>query len=131
MSNDPTEYDVPVKLSTREQQFLEAWRLYGIPESDPIPQYKTEEIRSAKSNLVYKWDFAWPKIRLLIEVQGFGRHNSIPGLAADAAKMRAALAAGWMVVPITSKCLGSIDSRRDVCEQIESIINQRWSVTTA
>ena len=127
MSEEQAEY----KLSTREQQFLDCWRLYGIPDSDPIPQYKTEEIRSAKSNRVYKWDFGWPKIRLLIEIQGMGFHHSVPGVQADAAKVRAALAAGWVVIPITTQCLKTIDGRRDVCEQIEAIINQRWSVTTA
>ena len=120
-----------VQLSSSEQLFLNAWRLYGIEDSDPEPHYKTDEIRSAKSNRVYEWDFAWPRLRLLIEIHGFSRHNSIAGLAADAAKMRAALAAGWMVVPITSKCLGSIAAREDLCSELEQIINQRWAVTAA
>ena len=120
-----------IQLSSSEQLFLDAWRRYGIEDSDPIPHFKTDEIRSAKSHRVYEWDFAWPRLRLLIEIQGFGRHNSIAGLAADAVKMRAALAAGWMVVPITSKCVGSIAAREDLCTELEQIINQRWAVTTA
>ena len=120
-----------VTLSTREQQFLDAWRLYGIEDSDPIPQYKTEDVRTPKAGRPYTWDFAWPAVRLLIEIHGFGRHNSIAGLAGDCAKMRAALAAGWMVIPITSKCLGTVESRQVVCEQIEAIINQRWPVVIA
>ena len=119
-----------MNLSKSEQLFLDAWQLHGIEDSDPTPHYKTDEIKS-QHNRTYEWDFAWPRIRLLIEIQGFGRHNSIAGLASDAAKMRAALAAGWQVIPITSACLGSKAKRELVCEQVESIIRQRWPVVEA
>jgi len=107
-------------LSAREQQFLAAWRKYGIPDSEPEWQWQHEDLRSP-SGRIYKWDFAWPSICVLIEIQGVGRHNSIRGLADDAHKQRVALAAGYVVIPITSACMGSQAAREDVCAQVETI----------
>jgi hypothetical protein len=115
--------------STGEQRFLDCWHKYGIPESDPIEQWESDELRSPVSNRKYKWDFAWPKSRLLIEVHGVGGHHTIAGVSRDAQKQRVALAGGYTVIPVTTACLTSEAKREAVCCEIEQIVMAcgRWT----
>ena len=54
----------------------------------------------------WRFDFAWPELKLAIEVNGGGgrgRHNSVTGATADAEKMNAAQLLGWRVLIYTCK----------------------------
>ena len=54
----------------------------------------------------WRFDFAWPQIRLAIEVNGGGsrgRHNTITGATEDAQKVNAAQLMGWRVLIYTAK----------------------------
>jgi len=54
----------------------------------------------------WRFDFAWPQIRLAIEVNGGGsrgRHSSLTGATEDAEKMNAAQLMGWRVLIYTAK----------------------------
>lgn len=57
-----------------------------------------------------KWrlDFSWPDLKLAVEIQGFGiGHQAQQSLAKDCEKMRAALELEWVIIPFTTRCLGS------------------------
>lgn len=109
-------------LSTAEQKFLDAWRLHGIPESDPVHQYEIEGCKS-DANRTYKFDFAWPLVKIVIEVDGHGYGHVTPkGRSNSATKARRALALGWTVIPITTTCMGSKDKLERVCQEVAEIV---------
>jgi len=53
----------------------------------------------------FRFDFAWPEFRLLVEVQGGtwinGGHSSGSGIARDCEKGNLATLAGWKVLHVT------------------------------
>ena len=103
------------KLSTSEALFLRAWQEHGT-EGDPVSQYKVEGILGA-------FDFAFPRVGILIEVYGFGGGHQRPDRQAkDAAKIRAAQMRGYTVIPVTSACMGSKAKREDLIHDVLSII---------
>lgn len=88
--------------------------------SDATPEREFEFSTERK----WRFDFAWPAIKVAVEIQGFGGgHQSIAGLARDAEKIRDAMANGWIVIPVTSACLGSIQKRADLVQQIAHIMS--------
>lgn len=60
-----------------------------------------------------KWraDFAWPDIKLIVEVEGGtasgGRHVRPDGFERDCEKYNAATLSGWRVLRVTSKMINS------------------------
>jgi len=109
--------------STQEQRFWEAWQEHGLPDAPLVEKWKTDELRSALNNHQFEWDFAWPKCRILIEVQGVGPgHCSASGVARDARKARVALANGYVVIPVSSNCMSSKAKREALCEEIKEIV---------
>jgi very-short-patch-repair endonuclease len=63
----------------------------------------------------WRFDFAWPKERVALEVEGGvwtgGRHNRAAGFIEDCEKYNEATADGWRVVRVTKE---QIDSGRAV-----------------
>jgi len=113
------------EISKGEQKFLDAWHAHGIPDSDPEQQVVIEGVKS-DANRHYKFDFAWPQIRLAIEVDGHGWGHVTPAnRSRDATKVRRAMAAGWLVIPVTTDCLSNAEKRELVCEEIVEIIQIR------
>jgi very-short-patch-repair endonuclease len=55
----------------------------------------------------WRWDFAWPDHRLLLEVQGGiwrkGGHTTGEGITRDCEKLNAATLAGWRVLSVTAE----------------------------
>lgn len=102
-------------LSRPEQQFLDAWLEHAPEDSAPMSQYKLEGIGGA-------FDFAWPLIKVAVEIYGYGGGHQRPERqAADAAKIRAASALGWTVIPITTRCLGTYAKREDLVHEVLEI----------
>ena len=66
---------------------------------DPERQYKAIPSRD------FRWDFAWPDYRLLLEVDGAewvtGRHNRGVGMAQDSEKQCLAAIHGWFTMRVT------------------------------
>lgn len=117
-----------MNLSTSEQKFLDTWRVYGIEDSDPVPQWSHDSLVSLAGRK-YKYDFAWPACRILVEIQGVGWGHAKPqGQARDAHKQRIALEHGFIVIPVSTDCMSNKDKRRELCHQITSIIQRmgRW-----
>lgn len=75
--------------------FLAACAVAGVPE--PVREWQF-----AKPERAWAFDYAWPEVRLALEVQGgiftFGRHTSGAGFAADMEKWNAAVRLGWFVL---------------------------------
>ena len=110
------------QLSSSEQKFLDAWRLHGVEDSDPESQWSHECLVSLKGRR-YVYDFAWPRCKVLIEIQGVGWGHAKPGgQERDAHKTRIALEHGYVVIPVSSGCMSNEDKRRDLCHQITTII---------
>jgi very-short-patch-repair endonuclease len=73
----------------------------GLPA--PIPEYKFHEERK------WRFDYAWPDLRIALEVEGGvwsgGRHTSAAGFVKDMEKYNAAAALGWRVLRCTPENL--------------------------
>ena len=55
----------------------------------------------------FRWDFAWPSKKLLVEVQGAiwvkGGHSTGTGITRDAEKLNLATLAGWRTLIVTAE----------------------------
>lgn len=81
-----------------ESTLLYQLRLAGLP--IPVSEYRAVPGRR------YRFDFAWPDHRLLVEVQGgiwtVSGHSTGKGITRDVEKLAAATIAGWRVLQVTS-----------------------------
>lgn len=81
-------------MSELEELLLFQIRAVGLPE--PVREYRALPERR------WRWDFAWPEARLLVEVQGkrwgLGAHTSGKGTARDWEKNNLAVLSGWRVL---------------------------------
>lgn len=90
------------KPSTLERMFLTLWEneTDGDPALAPEREYEFSAARG------WRLDFAWPSIKLAVEIHGGqwtrGRHQRGKGFAADLEKMNAAQLAGWTVLQFTT-----------------------------
>ena len=87
-----------VSAKTRlENQFLAAFKLVK-PNGVPLPEREHKFHESRK----WRFDFAWPAIKLAVEIQGGsfvrGGHNRGPQQAKDYEKLNEAQLAGWRVL---------------------------------
>lgn len=92
--------------SELELELLSQIRLCDLPE--PEREYRAIDGRK------FRWDFAWPEHKLLVEVQGdiwAGRrgeqsgHTSGVGLSRDFEKNNMAVLAGWKVLYFTGNTI--------------------------
>lgn len=62
----------------------------------------------------WRFDFAWPKRKVALEVEGGvwsgGRHVRPAGFAKDVEKYNAATTQGWRVIRVTAKMLQKVDT---------------------
>lgn len=90
-----------------EERFARAWKKKYPRLPPPVPQYKFYEERNFKS------DFAWPKEKVLVEIQGgsfsFGGHNRAVVQSADYDKARWAARLGWKFLPFNTLDMGQVD----------------------
>lgn len=86
------------KPSPLEEALAYQIRCLGLP----TPEREFKAIPHRK----YRWDFAWPEARLLVEVQGgvFGRggHSTGIGITRDADKLNNATLHAWRSLVFTS-----------------------------
>jgi very-short-patch-repair endonuclease len=73
----------------------------------------------------WRFDFAWPELRLAVEVEGGvysqGRHNRPQGFIGDTEKYNAAAEAGWTVLRYTGTAIRS----GNAVEQVRTMIHER------
>ena len=81
--------------SVLEARTLRLLREYSLP--TPTPQW---EVRVGR-RLVGRVDFAYPKLSLALEVDGFESHSSLTAFGRDRARQNDLVAAGWTVLRFT------------------------------
>ena len=74
-------------------------RLLAIQELPPaVPEY---EVWNDVGAFVARVDFAYPELRLAIEVDGYSAHSSVDAFRRDRTRQNALVAAGWTVLRFT------------------------------
>lgn len=74
-------------MSAAEEAFFALW-----PEHVPEREYRFLTTRR------WRFDFAWPTLRIAVEIEGRGRHQTVVGFRNDCEKYNAALRLGWRVL---------------------------------
>jgi len=97
---------IKAETKTLEDQFAAQIKRYGLPE--PVREYQFED-----TPVAWRWDFAWPQYKLLIEINGGiyqdppTGHRSIRGLLRDYAKLNAATQRHWWSMSFDNKAVES------------------------
>lgn len=92
--------DVPPTESDAETLFLQVARRAGLP--DPHRQYGVL-LGGRRCRL----DFAWPAVRLAVEVDGFEAHGSPSALHADLQRQNRLILDGWFLLRFTWRAVTS------------------------
>ena len=79
------------------RRHIGVYAVAGAPRSCPACRY---EVRSG-NRLLGRVDFAFPEIRLAIEVDGYEHHASLHAFQHDRARQNELVAAGWTVLRFT------------------------------
>jgi very-short-patch-repair endonuclease len=92
--------------SELEAQFSLAWRAFKpshLP--DPEIEYRFDQMRK------YKLDFAWPKHKLAVEVEGgqwkYGRHVRGAGFEEDCRKYNLLVMRGWRLLRFSTNMVAN------------------------
>lgn len=97
-----TEFADPRSESPQESRARAIFEELGLER--PVPQF---EIRDSAGRFVARVDFAWPELRLVIEVDGFVKYAGLDGaelssvLAREKAREQGIGLAGWWILRIT------------------------------
>lgn len=83
---------IPKALSPGEEAFYLHCRVENL---DPEREFRFHEERK------WRFDFAFPRQKLAIEVEGRGRHQSFGGFDKDCEKYAEAVILGWRVIRVT------------------------------
>jgi very-short-patch-repair endonuclease len=93
-----------------EAEELLAMQIRAIKLWEPVREYKFDSIRK------WRFDFAWPNLRLAIEIEGGiwtgGRHTRGKGFLDDCSKYNQAALAGWMVLRFPTEQIQSGEALR-------------------
>lgn len=102
--------------------FLAACAVVGLP----VPVWEWEFAKPRR----WAFDYAWPEVRLALEVQGgifaFGRHTTGEGFARDMEKWNAAVTLGWFVafcIPGDKNRVQLTKKRRELSWQIPALMH--------
>lgn len=108
---------IPKALSEGEETFDLHCRVKNLTNAER--EYKFHPTRD------WRFDFAWPAIKLAVEVEGgtsFGksRHSQGDGFEKDCIKYNAATLLGWKVLRYSTKMVQNETAINQVVEYIES-----------
>jgi hypothetical protein len=97
----------------------------GLPA--PAREYRFHHKR------LWRFDLAWPEIKLAIEIDGNGRHNTVAGMANDDEKLNEAQILGWHVLRFNAKLIAATGlpgkgTRKLPYEPLASVLRRAWSV---
>lgn len=79
-------------MSAAEEAFAEAWARIAPPGGEAERECRFDATRK------WRFDFAWPALKIAVEIQGRGRHQTVIGERCDYEKHRAAVMQGWKVL---------------------------------
>ncbi len=99
-------------MSKGEEAFWAEWKKAIVPGSVGYREYRFHPTR------MWRFDFAWPQIKLAVEIEGRGRHQSFVGFNKDIEKYNEAVRLGWRVLRFPAsdwkKAGGWVEYVRDV-----------------
>lgn len=104
------------------EKFLHVWTLETPPGSEPHTEYLFEPARK------WRFDFAWPRFKVAVEIQGFGPggrgggHQLQARMMNDNEKHNRAAELGWVVLRYDSRWLGSRDRVSEAVMQTLHVI---------
>ena len=101
--------------SEAEDDFISFVRWARLPE--PVGQLP---IFDSEGRFVMRCDFAYPDVRVAIEVDSQTFHSDAGDRARDHAKRRRATSSGWLVVPVTRRDMGP--DRRRLARDLRTIL---------
>lgn len=88
------------QVSDAEEALAVAWQANPLPGSGML-------LREHRFHGTRKWrfDFAFPYVKVAVEIEGRGRHQTVVGTRQDCEKYNAATLLGWRVLrfPATDK----------------------------
>lgn len=100
-----------------ENKFLEAWRTLHPDMPEPVREHRFHPVRK------WKFDFAFPEVKLAIELDGGsfmgGGHNRGAQQKKDQDKANVALSLGWRVLRFSTKHLSK---PADVCDHVNRVL---------
>jgi len=98
------------------EKFAYGWQQEGIPGT-----MEAEFIFAPDRN--WRMDFAWPSVKLAVEIDGFGfGHQAQQCMAQDNEKANAAVELGWRVLRYNTRQLGSKAGVADAVEQVARVL---------
>jgi hypothetical protein len=83
-------------VSAAEEAFAGAFQVAQATWAAGIPEPDREHMFHAGRR--WRFDFAWPEVKLAVEIEGRGRHQNVVGFRKDAEKYNTAIALGWRVL---------------------------------
>ena len=75
---------------------VKVWRLLRGAGLRPVRQYPVR-----CEGHTFRLDFAWPRLKVAVEAEGFAAHGGRAAHTADRRRAAALVAAGWSIVPVT------------------------------
>lgn len=78
--------------SEAETAFAEAWQAVEPNGADTEREHRFHPVRK------WRFDFAWPSLKLAVEIDGRGRHQTVAGSRADCEKRNEAARLGWRIL---------------------------------
>lgn len=79
-------------MSAAEEAFLAAWARAPLEGADITREYRFHPVRK------WRFDVAFPSVKLGIEFDGRGRHQTVTGARGDSEKRNTAIVLGWRVL---------------------------------
>lgn len=79
------------KQQTAEEAFLAAWKAGPLGSTELVREYKFLDGRR------FRFDFAIPSLKVAIEIEGRGRHQTVAGYRNDCEKYNLAAFNAWVV----------------------------------
>ena len=105
-------------MSDLEHGFLAAWR-EQYPDDAHLPE--REYLFAKHIGRKWRFDFAWPRFKVAVEMEGGGgRHHTFSGAHNDAEKYNAATAMGWRILRFTAK---HMREPREVVKLVTDVLN--------
>jgi very-short-patch-repair endonuclease len=107
-------------MSELEETFSGQLRILGC---DPAP---TREHLFAAPARRWRFDFAWPELKLAVEIEGgiwmpLSRHTWASTFVKDAEKYNAAAAMGWRVLRYDTKAVDDWQAALEVVEMVKAL----------
>ena len=100
-------------MSEAEEIFWEAWWSRRWP-SDIVREHMFHPTRK------WRFDFAFPSVKLAVEIEGWGRHQRRVGFSLDCEKYNTAESMGWRILRFPA---GRVyDDYEEIIDEIQRVL---------